>query len=104
RMLLFVKIILLFQLCNRTVAGYLFYFAVSIGLISFIVWMLIQNNVDFALERLVTVLVIACPHALSLAIPLVTARSTSIGAHNGLIIKKRESVENAKNIHNILMD
>ena len=68
------------------VAGYLFYFAVSVGVISFIVWMLIQNDVDFALERLVTVLVIACPHALGLAIPLVTAL-TSIGAHNGLIIK-----------------
>ena len=60
---------------------------VIVGVISFIVWMLIQNDVDFALERLVTVLVIACPHALGLAIPLVTARSTSIGAHNGLIIK-----------------
>src|SRR5699024_10651129 len=72
------------ELLSDKVAGYLFYFAVSIGLISFIVWMLIQNNVDFALERLVTVLVIACPHALGLAIPLVTARSTSIGAHNGL--------------------
>ncbi|EAD9970122.1 heavy metal translocating P-type ATPase, partial [Listeria monocytogenes] len=82
----------------------LFYFAVSIGLISFIVWMLIQNNVDFALERLVTVLVIACPHALGLAIPLVTARSTSIGAHNGLIIKNRESVEIAQHIDYIMMD
>ncbi|PNN81608.1 heavy metal translocating P-type ATPase, partial [Staphylococcus aureus] len=80
------------------------YFAVSIGLISFIVWMLIQNNVDFALERLVTVLVIACPHALGLAIPLVTARSTSIGAHNGLIIKNRESVEIAQHIDYIMMD
>ncbi|PPJ84450.1 heavy metal translocating P-type ATPase, partial [Staphylococcus aureus] len=72
--------------------------------ISFIVWMLIQNNVDFALERLVTVLVIACPHALGLAIPLVTARSTSIGAHNGLIIKNRESVEIAQHIDYIMMD
>ena len=75
------------ELLSDKVAGYLFYFAVSVGVISFIVWMLIQNDVDFALERLVTVLVIACPHALGLAIPLVTARSTSIGAHNGLIIK-----------------
>src|SRR5699024_4469893 len=77
---------------------------VSIGLISFIVWMLIQSNVDFALERLVTVLVIACPHALGLAIPLVTARSTSIGAHNGLIIKNRESVETAQHLDYIMMD
>lgn len=92
------------ELLSDKVAGYLFYFAVSVGVISFIVWMLIQNDVDFALERLVTVLVIACPHALGLAIPLVTARSTSIAAHNGLIIKNRESVEMAQHIDYVMMD
>lgn len=92
------------ELLSDKVAGYLFYFAVSVGVISFIVWMLIQNDVDFALERLVTVLVIACPHALGLAIPLVTARSTSIAAHNGLIIKNRESVEIAQHIDYVMMD
>ncbi|HEH3573929.1 TPA: copper-translocating P-type ATPase [Staphylococcus aureus] len=92
------------ELLSDKVADYLFYFAVSVGVISFIVWMLIQNDVDFALERLVTVLVIACPHALGLAIPLVTARSTSIGAHNGLIIKNRESVEIAQHIDYVMMD
>lgn len=92
------------ELLSDKVAGYLFYFAVSVGVISFIFWMLIQNDVDFALERLVTVLVIACPHALGLAIPLVTARSTSIGAHNGLIIKNRESVEIAQHIDYVMMD
>ncbi|MGW8001822.1 heavy metal translocating P-type ATPase [Staphylococcus shinii] len=92
------------ELLSDKVAGYLFYFAISVGVISFIVWMLIQNDVDFALERLVTVLVIACPHALGLAIPLVTARSTSIGAHNGLIIKNRESVETAQYIDYVMMD
>ena len=92
------------ELLSDKVAGYLFYFAVSIGLISFIVWMIIHNNLDFALERLVTVLVIACPHALGLAIPLVTARSTSIGAHHGLIIKNRSSVELAQHIDYIMMD
>ncbi|OMP95210.1 heavy metal translocating P-type ATPase [Staphylococcus haemolyticus] len=92
------------ELLSDKVAGYLFYFAVIVGVISFIVWMLIQNDIDFALERLVTVLVIACPHALGLAIPLVTARSTSIGAHNGLIIKNRESVEIAQHIDYVMMD
>ena len=92
------------ELLSDKVAGYLFYFAVIVGVISFIVCMLIQNDVDFALERLVTVLVIACPHALGLAIPLVTARSTSIGAHNGLIIKNRESVEIAQHIDYVMMD
>lgn len=92
------------ELLSDKVAGYLFYFAVSIGLIAFIAWMFIQNNIDFALERLVTVLVIACPHALGLAIPLVTARSTSIAAHNGLIIKNREVVELAQYIDYVMMD
>src|SRR5699024_7586774 len=91
------------ELLSDRAAGYLVYFAVSIGVVSFIIWMLIYNTIDFSLERLVTVLVIACPHALGLAIPLVTARSTSIAAHNGLIIKNRESVELAQYIDYILM-
>ncbi|WP_166626367.1 heavy metal translocating P-type ATPase [Jeotgalicoccus sp. S0W5] len=92
------------ELLSDKVAGYLFYFAVSAGLIAFIIWLLINNDVDFALERLVTVLVIACPHALGLAIPLVTARSTSLGAQNGLILKNREAVETAGDIHYVMMD
>lgn len=92
------------ELLSDKVAGYLFYFALSAGLISFVVWLMIQGDVDFALQRLVTVLVIACPHALGLAIPLVTARSTSLGAKNGLIVKNRESLETAKNLDYIMMD
>ncbi|CAM4173660.1 Cu2+-exporting ATPase [Lacicoccus alkaliphilus] len=90
-------------LANR-IAGYLFYFALSVGLVSFVVWMMIASDMDFALERLVTVLVIACPHALGLAIPLVTARSTSIGARNGLIVKNRESLETARKLDVVMMD
>ena len=90
-------------LANR-IAGYLFYFALSAGLIAFIVWMMISNDMSFATERLVTVLVIACPHALGLAIPLVTARSTSIGARNGLIVKNRESLETARHLDAVMMD
>lgn len=92
------------ELLSDRVAGYLFYFAVTVGIIAFITWMLITHSVDFALERLVTVLVIACPHALGLAIPLVTARSTSLGAQNGLIIKNREAVELAQHIDYVMMD
>ncbi|MCJ0915671.1 heavy metal translocating P-type ATPase [Mammaliicoccus sciuri] len=92
------------ELLSDKVAGYLFNFAITVGLIAFIVWMILGNDIDFALERLVTVLVIACPHALGLAIPLVTARSTSIGAHNGLIIKNREAVEIAQNLDYVMMD
>lgn len=92
------------ELTADRVAGYLFYFALSVGLVSFIVWMFISGNVDFALERLVTVLVIACPHALGLAIPLVTARSTSIGASNGLIVKNRQALETARQLDVVMMD
>ncbi|EKH2199635.1 cadmium-translocating P-type ATPase [Staphylococcus pseudintermedius] len=92
------------ELLSDKVAGYLFYFAVSVGVIAFIAWMLIQHEIDFALERLVTVLVIACPHALGLAIPLVTARSTSIGAHHGLMIKNRAAIETAQHIDYVMMD
>lgn len=92
------------ELMSDKVAGYLFYFALSVGIISFVVWLMIQGDVDFALQRLVTVLVIACPHALGLAIPLVTARSTSLGAKNGLIVKNRESLETAKHLDYIMMD
>ncbi|MCD2139005.1 copper-translocating P-type ATPase [Salinicoccus halitifaciens] len=90
-------------LANR-IAGYLFYFALSVGLIAFVVWMMISSDMSFATERLVTVLVIACPHALGLAIPLVTARSTSIGARNGLIVKNRESLETARHLDAVMMD
>ncbi|EIS6535357.1 cadmium-translocating P-type ATPase [Staphylococcus pseudintermedius] len=92
------------ELLSDKVAGYLFYFAISVGMIAFIIWMLIDNHIDFALERLVTVLVIACPHALGLAIPLVTARSTSIGAHHGLMIKNRAAIETAQHIDCVMMD
>ncbi|ENC9089237.1 copper-translocating P-type ATPase [Staphylococcus pseudintermedius] len=92
------------ELLSDKVAGYLFYFAISVGMIAFIIWMLIDNHIDFALERLVTVLVIACPHALGLAIPLVTARSTSIGAHHGLMIKIRSAIETAQHIDYVMMD
>lgn len=92
------------ELLSDKVAGYLFYFAISVGVIAFIAWMLIQHEIDFALERLVTVLVIACPHALGLAIPLVTARSTSIGAHHGLMIKNRAAIETAQHIDYVMMD
>lgn len=92
------------ELMSDKVAGYLFYFALSVGIVAFVVWLMIQGDVDFALQRLVTVLVIACPHALGLAIPLVTARSTSLGAKNGLIVKNRESLETAKHLDYIMMD
>ncbi|MEG0249621.1 MAG: copper-translocating P-type ATPase [Peptostreptococcus sp.] len=89
---------------SDVVAGLLFYFAIVVGTIAFITWIMLQSGTEFALERLVTVLVIACPHALGLAIPLVTARSTSIAAQNGLLIQNRQSLETARKVDVIVMD
>lgn len=69
------------------VANWLFYIALAIGIIAFIAWFVTGHSFDVSLLRLVTVLIIACPHALGLAIPLVVARSTAIGAKNGLLIR-----------------
>ncbi|KKK33389.1 ATPase [Salinicoccus sediminis] len=92
------------ELLSNRIAGYLFYFALITGLLAFIIWLMVLGTMDFALERLVTVLIIACPHALGLAIPLVTARSTSLGAKNGLIVKNRESLETARHLDVVMMD
>lgn len=86
------------------VARLLFYVAVIVSIIAFIVWIMITKNFSTGLERMVTVLVIACPHALGLAIPLVTARSISIGAQNGLLVKNRQSLETAQHVDVIMMD
>jgi len=77
------------DLANRS-AALLFYVALGAGMISFVVWSILRNA-DFALERAVTVLVIACPHALGLAIPLVVAISTAITARNGILIRDRRA-------------
>ncbi|MCC7666819.1 copper-translocating P-type ATPase [Liquorilactobacillus satsumensis] len=85
------------------VAGYLFYAALSIGIISFIAWLSL-DSLAFALSTAVTVFIIACPHALGLAIPLVAARSTSIAAANGLLIRNRSALEQVKRVRYVLMD
>lgn len=84
-------------------AGWLFYIALASGAITFIYW-LINGEINFALERMVTVLVIACPHALGLAVPLVNAVSTSIAARNGLLIRNRNQFEEARNMDIIVFD
>ncbi|WP_179394142.1 copper-translocating P-type ATPase [Lacticaseibacillus absianus] len=81
----------------------LFYAALAVGLVAFVVWWLIADTAT-ALQRLVTVLVIACPHALGLAIPLVVARSTSLAASHGLLVRDRQALEAAGTIDTVLMD
>src|SRR5690625_7335628 len=66
-------------------AKWLFYVALVVGVITFAVW-LTNGDLDFALERMVTVLIIACPHALGLATPVVTSSTTSITANNGFVM------------------
>lgn len=85
------------------VSGWLFYAALIFGIIALIVWSAI-TNISNGLQRMVTVLVIACPHALGLAIPLVNARSTSLGAKNGLLIRNRNVIDVSSNINYLLMD
>ena len=87
----------------QKVAGWLFYIAVIVALIAFIVWMVIED-VPTAVIFTITTLVIACPHALGLAIPLVTARSTSLGASRGLLVKDRQALEIAQDADVMILD
>lgn len=90
------------DLANRA-AALLFYVALGAGIISFAAWTWLRNA-DFALERTVTVLVIACPHALGLAIPLVVAISTAITARNGILIRDRRAFEAIRNVEAVVFD
>jgi len=85
-------------------AKWLFYIAVGSGMVTFITWTSITGNIGFAIERAVTVVIIACPHALGLAVPLVTAVSTSIAAQKGLLIRNRVNFENARKIDTVVFD
>ena len=85
-------------------AFYLTLVAIGSGLITLIGWLLSGSTLDFAITRVVTVLVIACPHALGLAIPLVIAISTTLGAHNGLLIRDRRGLEEARNLDVVVFD
>lgn len=87
-----------------TAAKWLFYLALSAGTTTFAVWMILGQDISFAVERAVTVIIISCPHALGLAIPLVTAVSTSIGAKRGLLIRNRNAFENARKINSVVFD
>ena len=91
------------QMLADKVSSWLFYAALTVGIIAFVYW-LIFGDMNTALNRLVAVLVIACPHALGLAIPLVMSRSTSIAATNGLIIRDNQAMENSRKIDYVAMD
>ncbi|MEM3690860.1 MAG: HAD-IC family P-type ATPase, partial [Candidatus Micrarchaeia archaeon] len=90
------------DLANRA-AGLLFYIAIIVGIITYLAWFLL-GKADTALERSVTVLVIACPHALGLAIPVVVALSTSLTARSGILIRNRKAFEMVKDVDVVIFD
>jgi Cu2+-exporting ATPase len=85
-------------------AKWLTYIALTIGFGTLAVWLALGYSFVFALERMVTVMVIACPHALGLAIPLVVAISTAVSAQNGLLIRNRTAFEESRKISALLFD
>jgi len=78
--------------------------AIVAGVLTLVVWQFLGAPIDFSIIRVVTVLVIACPHALGLAVPLVVAISTTLGAQNGLLVRDRRGLEEARNMNVVIFD
>ncbi|MCW1908042.1 MAG: heavy metal translocating P-type ATPase [Candidatus Saccharibacteria bacterium] len=91
------------QVLADKAAFYLTIIAISTAIVTFVYW-LVAKDMNFALERAVTVLIIACPHALGLAIPLVVSISTALSAKNGLLVRKRLALESARKLDWVLFD
>lgn len=92
------------QILSDRAAFYLTIVAIVGGGITFVAWLLLDGGVITATERLVAVLVITCPHALGLAVPLVASISTTMAARNGLLVRERRALEVARNINTVLFD
>lgn len=91
------------RLADRA-AFWLTVIAITVGTGTFIYWLLYGKELSFAIERMATVMVIACPHALGLAVPLVVAISTALSAKNGLLIRNRTAFENSRRITTVVFD
>ena len=78
--------------------------AIAAGAVTLVTWHLLGADIDFSIVRMVTVLVIACPHALGLAVPLVVAISTTLGAQGGLLVRDRRGLEEARNLDTVIFD
>lgn len=91
------------DVANRA-AAWLTYIALAAGIGAFLVWLGLGRSPSFALERMVTVMVVACPHALGLAVPLVVAVSTSLSAAHGLLIRDRAAFERARKLNAVVFD
>ena len=92
------------QLLADKAAKWLTIIAILSGLITFFAWYFSGRELSFAIERMVTVIVICCPHALGLAVPLVVAKSTALSAQHGLLIKNRTAFENSRKITTLVFD
>jgi Cu2+-exporting ATPase len=92
------------QILADKAALYLTFVALGAAIITGVAWAVAGKDAAFILERIVTVLVIACPHALGLAVPLVTAISTTLAAKNGLLVRQRMALEAARNVDIVLFD
>lgn len=92
------------QVLADRAAAWLVYLAVGAGIATLAGWLGARAEVAFAVERMVTVFVIACPHALGLAIPLVTVNATAVAARHGVLVRNREAFERAREIRTVAFD
>src|SRR5436190_398296 len=92
------------QLLADKAAQWLTLIAIVAGVATFLYWYIDGKELSFVIERMVTVIVICCPHALGLAVPLVVAKSTALSAQNGLLIKNRTAFENSRKVTTIVFD
>ena len=92
------------QLLADKAAQWLTVIAIVAGIATFLYWYFDGKELAFAIERMVTVIVICCPHALGLAVPLVVAKSTALSAQNGLLIKNRTAFENSRKVTTLVFD
>ena len=92
------------QLLADTAAKWLTLIALVSGALTYFYWLSAGPSLAFAIERMVTVIVICCPHALGLAVPLVVAKSTALSAKHGLLIRNRTAFENARKISTLIFD
>jgi len=92
------------QLLADRAAGWLFYIAVAVAIVTAVAWIAAIGFNTEVIERVATVLVIACPHALGLAVPLVVAISTSLAARNGILVRDRAALEEARTVDTVIFD
>tara|TARA_B100000614_G_scaffold258842_1_gene282118 strand:+ start:422 stop:2413 length:1992 start_codon:yes stop_codon:yes gene_type:complete len=92
------------QALSDRAAFWLTIVALTVGVTTLVTWLILGQNLQFSIARMATVMIITCPHALGLAIPLVVAQSTAKSAQNGLLIRNRTAFENARKITTVLFD